>query len=200
MTALMNGSAPAVVGVAFDALEASTNALVGSVSAELRAQIHAEQTTRAELERQARASLERERQMTRALHALEKETTPRATAAELPEKGRARPKASRSRDWKPSPEKLAKVWQAIVAYSRENPKGFSCGGVAKATPGISPEVVMKSMPIFREHELVRPSGKVRGGGIKWRLMPGAAELAMDGTAVEVEVVGELTGGGDGDAT
>lgn len=191
MTGQINGTAAleasSSLALPLDMLGVRTGAFIDSVATELREQIAKEQAGRAQYERLVEESKARERQMVKALAGLEGS---RVTEAKpQPKRPGARIKSARRNDWTPSREKLIAVWHAVVDFAGENPDGFSVGGVAKATPGLSPEVVMKSMLIFRDHELVRPAGKVRGGGIKWRLQPGAT------VASATEIRGELTVGG-----
>jgi hypothetical protein len=192
MSGLVNGMAslggPSSRALPLDMLGARTDAFIDAVAAELREQVARERTSRVEYERLVEESKARERQMVKALAGLEGTRLTEPKPQPLRPGTRPR-KPSRNHDWQPSPEKLIAVWHAVVSFAEEHPDGFSCGAVAKATPGLSPEAVMKSMAIFRDHELVRPAGKVRGGGIKWRLQPGVT------IASAVEIRGELTAGG-----
>ena len=184
-TASLEGSASLVLPL--DMLGVRTSAFIDSVATELREQIAKERAGRVQYEQLVEESKARERQMVKALAGLEgsRVTEPKP----VPQRPGTRIKSARKHDWTPSREKLIAVWHAVVSFADEHPDGFSAGGVAKATPGLSPEVVMKSMVIFRDHELVRPAGKVRGGGIKWRLQPGVT------VASATEIRGELTVGG-----
>lgn len=169
-----------------DMLGVRTGQYIESVKTELREKIEQERSSRVEHERLVAESKERERQLVRALAGLE---GTRPEPKPQPLRPGVRKKGSRAHDWQPSGEKLIAVWHAVVEYAEDHPDGFSVGAVAGATPGLSPEAVMKCMAIFRAHELVRPAGKVRGGGIKWKLQPGVHV----GSAVEIR--GELTAGG-----
>jgi hypothetical protein len=193
MTELINGTASlegsSSLALPLDMLGVRTGAFIDSVATELREQIAKERTSRVQYERLVEESKARERQMVKALAGLEGSRVTEAKPQPQRPGVKRRDRGARGRDWQPSPEKLIAVWHAVVSFADEHPDGFSVGAVAKATPGMSPEVVMKSMKVFREHELVRPAGKVRGGGIKWRLQPGAT------AASAVEIRGELTAGG-----
>jgi hypothetical protein len=171
-------------------LGARTGAFIDSVATDLRSQIAKERASRVQYERLVEESKARERQMVKALAGLEGS---RVTEAKPQRPGTARSTKQR-RAWTPSRDKLITVWQAVVSFAEEHPDGFSAGGVAKANPGISPEVALKSMAIFREYELVRPAGKVRGGGIKWKLQPGVT------VASAVEIRGELAAVGSTDGS
>lgn len=147
--------------------------LLDAVAAALRSQIAMEQAGREEHEEMVRASKARETQLKRTLATIET----RANAEEKREqrgRGSGERKGARRVEWTPSPGKLAEMWEVVLAYGREHAR-FTQTQLADSTPGLSPEALRKGLVVFREHELVRVAGKVRGGGNAWALMPEAEE-------------------------
>jgi hypothetical protein len=84
------------------------------------------------------------------------------------------PKRS-TKDWRVSDERVTAVWQAVqrVVAKSEDGTFISQHVFDVMYPGVSRETITKSVNVLRERELIRRVGTVRGGGIRWALMPGA---------------------------
>lgn len=140
---------------------------------EARTLIEAERKTRAEYEQAVKDSVARERQLKRLLSALE--------ASGKPKPATKRANAS-SKDWTLSEAKLERTQPIVLAFGLEHPKGFAAGSVAKATPKLSPESTRRVIEAMRDRELVRPSGRTRGGGTNWKLTPEGKRVATEASA------------------
>jgi hypothetical protein len=144
-------------------LATRTHDAIERMAAELRELIAAEQAGRAEYERLVEESRTRERQLQKVLAGLE---------GQAPTKpGPKRP----TKEWRVSDERVARVWEAVqqVVAKSEDGTFISQHVFDVMYPGVSRETITKSVNVLRERELIRRVGTVRGGGIRWALMPGA---------------------------
>lgn len=162
---------PRLTTAALGDLAEQTRIFTEATIREARALIEAEQKTRAEYEQAVKDSVARERQLKRLLSALEASGEPK------PAKPAKRAKASPG--WTMSEAKLERTQPIILAFGLEHPKGFAAGSVAKATPKLSPESARRVIEAMRDRELVRPSGRTRGGGTNWKLTPEGRRVATE---------------------
>lgn len=140
------------------------------VEAQLRGLIAHERVERLELERKLTDVRERERRYERALAAMQP-----APPAKSPAKSSAR---RGDGSWNISQEKIEEVYRRFVELREQHPnEALSPGRIARLTPGLSPETARRALYELRDQERLRISGKVRGGGTKWDLMPEPANGA-----------------------
>lgn len=143
-------------------LEQDGDALMERIEGELREAIAAERVNRTEAEQVVEASRAREKLLQKALDALTGQTS-----------RPPREHATRKRDWNISDEKVELVFDAIKRRRLEVGRAVTQTEVADANPGLSPESVRRGLEVLRSQERIRITGKVRGGGNSWDLMPGA---------------------------
>lgn len=161
-----NGDDPAAV---FDRYTTEAqSALAGEVE-NMRALLEGERNLERRLSAQLEASRDRRRRLEKVVALLTGETDTRGGhGPKQPGKG-----------WSISDGKIAEVWELV----RHRTDSFTSGGLASATPGLSPESARRALLILRERELLRIAGTARGGGSLLAIMPGAAELNSKGEPI-----------------
>lgn len=130
------------------------------IAGRIRTAIAAEQARRAEAERLVDESRAEERRLQGALDKLQ------------PPARKRQSRAPGSHDWQVSDGKVEEVFRHFVELREQDPDArISAGYLAEHTPGLSPESARRALYVLRERERIRISGKTRGGGVSWDLMP-----------------------------
>lgn len=128
--------------------------------------LEAEQVVHDELEQALTASRERLRRWHKALTAITDETP-----APAPAKAKAKAKAKTpANDWTPTPAKVERVYQALVALSRAGRQDITRTMLVERA-SLGHDTVRRALEVLRADERIRIAGSGRGGGKLWALMP-----------------------------
>jgi hypothetical protein len=135
------------------------------IADELREVLRAEEQVFAELTEQVQESRQRRDHLKRALEHLTGETGKYKTATKP---------TGKPNTWTVSEETVQKVWDAIKVKTEP----FTKTQISKEVH-VSSDTINKAVNVLRERELLRITGKVRGGGKSYLPMPDAVEQQQE---------------------